>query len=129
MPDFAAARTRHAPDLANRERREVVVEHEALPRLAFERLDLLGVVVGAERAGDERLCFTAGEDRRSVRAREDAGFDPDRPDLVELAAVEADAVRQHLFAKDFLLELLENRLGIGAPFRLGFRNGGDELLE
>ena len=71
--------------------------------LALEALDLLRIVGGAERAGDERLRFAACEDGGAVRARQHAGFDPDRPDLVELAAVEPDAVRQHLFAQHLLL--------------------------
>src|SRR5262249_18500521 len=107
MADFAAARARHASDFADREGREVVVEHEALPRLALERLDLLRVVVRSKCAGDERLCFTAGEDGRSVRAGQHAGLNPDRTDLVELAAVETDAMRQHFLAKYLLLEFLE----------------------
>src|SRR5439155_10284067 len=96
---FAASRAAHDPDLADGEWREVVVEHEALPGLPFEALDLLRVVGGAERAGDERLRLAAREDRRSVRAREDAGLDPDRPHLVELPSVQADAAREDLFAQ------------------------------
>ena len=108
VADFAAAGAAHERPFADREGREVVVEHEALPRLALEALDLLRIVGGAERAGDERLRLAAGEHRRAVGAREHAGLDPDRPDLVELAAVEPDAVRQHLVAQDLLLQLLED---------------------
>src|SRR5580765_7740114 len=105
------------------------MEHEALPRLALKRLDLLRVVVRAERAGDERLRFAAGEDGRSMCAREDAGLDPDRPDFVELAAVEAHAAREYFFAEDLLLQLLENRFRVGAPLRLGLGDGRHELFE
>ena len=61
-------------------------------------------------------------------ARQHAGFDPDVADLVELAAVEADAVCQHLFAQDLFLQLAEHGLGVGLAvgFRVGI--GGDEVL-
>ena len=130
VANFAAARTRHATGFADRERREVVVEHEALPRLALEALDLLRIVGGAERAGDERLRFAAREDGRAVRAREDAGLDPDVADLVELAAVEPDAVGEHFFAEDLLLQLLEDRLRVGLLLGFGFlRQLRDQALE
>jgi hypothetical protein len=45
------------------------VEHEALPHLAVDHLDLLLVVGGAERDGDERLGLAAGEGARSARPR------------------------------------------------------------
>ena len=79
------------PGLADRERREVVVQHEALVELAGDVLDLLLVVGGAERAGDQRLRLAAREHDRAVDAGQHAGLGPDRADLVELAAVEADA--------------------------------------
>ena len=110
MADFAPARAAQERDFADREGREVVVEHEALPRLALEALDLLRVVGGAERAGDERLRLAAREDGRAVGARQHAGLDPDRPDFVELAAVEPDAVLEHLVAQHLFLQLLEDVL-------------------
>src|SRR5437660_1137723 len=61
---FAPPRAAQERHFTNRERREVVVEHEALPRLALEALDLLRVVGGAERAGDQRLRLAAREDGR-----------------------------------------------------------------
>src|SRR5256884_9508921 len=61
-------------------------------RLALQRLDLLLVGLGAEGGGDEGLRLAAREERRAVRARQVAGLDADRPDLVRLAAVEADAL-------------------------------------
>src|SRR5204862_170707 len=81
VADFTPARAGHASRLADREGREVVVEHEALPRLALEALDLLRIVGGAERAGDERLRFAASEHGRAVDARQDAGLDPDVANL------------------------------------------------
>ena len=109
VADFAASRAAHEADLADRERREVVVEHEALPGLALEALDLLRVVGRAERAGHQRLRLAAREHGGSVRARQDTGLDPDWPHLVEFPAVEAHAVREDLFTQDLLLQLLEDR--------------------
>ena len=88
VADLAAAGTGEAAGLADRERREVVVQHEALVELAADVLDLLLVVGGAERAGDERLRLAAREHDRAVHAGQHAGLGPDRTDLVELAAVE-----------------------------------------
>ena len=60
------------------ERREVVVQHEALLGFAFEGFEALLVVVGAEGGGDQRLGFAAGEERRTVGAGQNADFDRDR---------------------------------------------------
>src|SRR2546426_5391531 len=78
-------------DFTHRERGEVVVEHEVAPGLALERLDLLLVGLGAERGGDQRLGLTARENRRAVGPRQVRHLDRDRPDLVDLPAIHADA--------------------------------------
>ncbi len=118
MADLTTARSAHELHFADRERREVVVEHEALPHLAVDHFDLLLVVGGAERRGDERLRLAAGEDDRAVHARQDARLDPDRPDLVELAAVEADAALEHLVAQNLLLQALEDALRLALALRV-----------
>ena len=104
VPDLAAARSALTAGLADREGREVVVEHEAPVLLAGDVLDLLLVVGRAERAADQRLRLAAGEDDRAVHAREDAGLRPDRTDLVELPAVEAHAALERLVAHRLFLE-------------------------
>ncbi len=129
VADLAAPGAGHAPDFTDREGREVVVEHEALPRLALERLDLLRIVGRAERAGDERLRFAAREDRGPVRAGEDAGLDPDRADLVELPAVEPDVVREHFLAQDLFLQLLEDGLRVGFLLRFAFGQRRHQVLQ
>jgi hypothetical protein len=120
VADLAASGTAHEADLPDREGREVVVQHEALPGLALEALDLLRVVGGAERAGDQRLRLAAREHGRTVHARQDPRFDPDRPHLVELPAVEAHAVGEHFLAERLFLQFLEDRLGFGLPLDLAF---------
>ena len=69
MADLAASGAAQERDFTDRERREVVVEHEALPRLAVHHLDLLLILGRAERGGDERLRLAAREHGRSVRPR------------------------------------------------------------
>ena len=107
------------------------MEHEALVVLARDVLDLLLVVRGAECAGDQCLCFAAREDHGAVDAREDAGFGPDRPDLVELASVEPDVAIEHLFAQHLLFQFVEDVLGFGflGGQRLVGRQLGDECAE
>ena len=62
-------------------------------------------------------------------SRQDARLDPDRADLVELPAVEPDAVGEDLFAEDLLLQFLEDGLGVGLLLGFGFlRQLGDMLL-
>ena len=106
MADLATADAGHTSNFANGERREVVVQHEAALLLAFVALHALRVVGGAERGGDERLGFAAGEERRAVHAGEHAGLDGDLADLVEGAVVGADAVVEYLLAEDLLAEEL-----------------------
>ena len=50
-------------------------------------------------------------------------------DLVELAAVEADAALEHLVAQHLLLQLLEDRLRFDLPLDLAFGQRRDQLLE
>ena len=66
VADFAAAGAAHEADFADAERREVVVQHEALAGLArLQQFDALLVVLGAERDRHQRLRFAAGEQRAS----------------------------------------------------------------
>ena len=50
------------------------------------------------------------------------GFDPDRPDLVELAAVEPHAVLEHLVAQDLFLQVLEDLLRFDLALDFAFGN-------
>ena len=128
MADFAAAGAAQKRNFTNRERREVVVQHEALLGFAFEDFQALHVVAGAEGGGDQGLGFAAGEDGGAVGAGQNADFDPDIADLVEGAAVGTALLIDHLFAEDALAQSLE----VGLEFLLGrfvvFRNGGLQLF-
>ena len=80
VADLAAAGRTHAAGLADRVGREVVVQQEALLVGAFQAVDVLLVLAGAERGDDQRLRLAAGEQRRAVGARQEAGFGDDRAD-------------------------------------------------
>ena len=56
---------------------------------ALQRVDELFVLAGAERGDDQRLGLTAGEQRRTVRARQHADFRDDLTHGGEVAAVDA----------------------------------------
>ena len=108
VADFAPARAAHEADFAHAERREIVVQHEALEGFArLQQLDALLVVLGAERDRNQRLRFAAREQGRTVGARQNARFDPDLADFVECAAIGTAVVLQHLIAEDALLEGFE----------------------
>ncbi len=107
VADLATACAAQERHFAHRERREVVVQHEALLGFALEGLQPLHVFAGAQGRGDQRLGFAAGEDRRSVRARQHADLNPDVADLVELAAIRTPLLFDHLLAEDLLAQHVE----------------------
>ena len=88
--------------------REIVVQQEGLLVRARQRVDPLLVLAGAERGDHQRLGLAAGEQRRAVRARQDAGFRHDRAHGLEVAAVDALAGVEDVPADDLGLELLEH---------------------
>ena len=101
VADLAAAGAAHRSHFAGGERREVVVQHERLRRLAglVDAVEPLHVVRRAERGRDERLRLAAREQRRAVRARQEPGLDRDRADSFGVAAVDALARLEHLRAE------------------------------
>ena len=98
------------------------MQHEALLGFAFERFQPLHVFAGAQRGGNQRLGFAAGEDRRTVRARQHADFDPDIADLVELAAIRTPLLFDHLLAEDLLAQQVEVLARLLAASLVFFRN-------
>ena len=106
VADFAATYAGHASHFADRERREVVVQHEALLLLALEGLQALRVVACAQGRRYQRLRFAAGEERRAVRAGQNADFDGDGTNFVECTAVGTDALLGDLLAEDVLAQSL-----------------------
>ena len=135
VADLAAAGAAHGLGLTRGEGREVVVEVEALPRLAHEAVDLLFVGRRAERGGDDRLRLAALEQGGAVHAREEADLAHDGAHGGRVAAVDALALVQDEGADDVRLALLELRLhelldrreGLGAE--VGEEGLGHLLLE
>ncbi len=107
VADLAPAGRAHAARFAGRVRREVVVQHEGLAEFAFQRVDDLLVLAGAEGGNRQRLGLAAGEQRRAVGARQDADFSADRADGLAVAAVDALAGLHDVAAHDVALEILE----------------------
>ena len=123
MSDLPPPRPAQELHLADREGREVVVQHEALVGLPVDRLDLLLVVGRAESSRDERLGLPAREHRRPVGAGQHADVRGDVADLIERPTIETAAHIEDLVAQDLLLQLLEHRLGVRAALRIvvGYR--------
>src|SRR5207302_10958137 len=91
VADVAPGGRAEATNLAERERREVVVQQEVTVEIALDGLDLLLVGLRAERGGNERLGLAACEHARAVRSRQVGHVDRDRAEFVGLAAVDTDA--------------------------------------
>ena len=108
VTDLAAAGKAEAAGLADRVRREIVVQHEVLAVLAGERVDDLLVLPGAERGDHQRLGLAAGEQRAAVRPGQQPHLHLDRPDRPRVAAVDTGALGQDAPPDDVLLEVLED---------------------
>src|SRR5688572_2945973 len=114
MPNLAPA-GEETTDLAHRERRKVVVEHELLIPLGIQVVDHLLILPCAERDCAQRLRAPAREQRRSVSARQDSDLDLDRPDVLRPATVGSHALLDDLQAHDGLLGRLERVLDEARP--------------
>src|SRR5208282_4025691 len=128
VADLAASGATHEADFSHGERGKVVVQHEALLGFAFKALETLHVVAGAKRGGNQRLGFTAGEDGAAVRARQNAGFDPDLANLVEGAPVGTVLVIDHLVAENALTQNLVVFLELRLASFVVLGQGGQQFL-
>ena len=63
------------------------MQHEVFPVFALERVDNLLILAGPEGRDHQRLGFAAGEQRRTVRTRQDADLGLDRPHRARVAPV------------------------------------------
>ncbi len=106
VADFTPSRAAHAARLAHAEGREVVVQHEGVLLFALVRLQPLAFVGGAQGGRNQGLGLAAGEQRRAVRARQNAVFNGDGANLVEGAAIGPDALLGDLLAEDALAQML-----------------------
>ena len=96
VADLAAARRTRALDLADAERREVVVQQEALLLLRHQAVDDLLVIDAAERDDAQGLGLAAREQDRAVHARQHTDLDRDRADRSVVAAIGAAAAQDRL---------------------------------
>lgn len=95
------------------------MEQEALLVHAGQAVDVLLVFAGAERGDNDRLGLAAGEEGRTVGARQDADFRDDRTDSLEITAVDAALGVEDVPADDLGLQVLEDGSDdFGAVLRL-----------
>jgi len=110
VPDLAAAGAAEAADLADAVGREVVVQHEGLAGVAAgDGVEILRVLLGAERDGSQGRGLAALENRRAVRPGHDADLRVKFADLIRAAAVDALAVLKDVLADEVDLERVEKR--------------------
>src|SRR6266478_919448 len=133
VANFAAAGATKEFYFADAERREIVVEHEAVELvLREEQVEALHVFLGAESKGGESLGFAASKERGTVNAREQADFASDFTNLVESAAIGTAAFVKNVVTEDFFAEAFKGTLGQRAllvHFFLGlFGDGLDDLF-
>ena len=119
MTDLAPTRRAHAPGLAGRVGREVVVQHEVRAVLALERVDDLLVLARAERRHHHGLRLAACEERGAVCARQHLHLAGDRAHGSRIAPVDAAAGVDDGAAHDVLLEFLHHLERVGADGLLG----------
>jgi hypothetical protein len=84
------------------------VQHEAAHFHPGQGFDALLVVAVAECQGDQALRLAAREQRRAVRAGQNASLDGDLANLVQLAAVETGAGLDDLVTANLGLEAADD---------------------
>ncbi len=105
------------------------MQHKALFRFAFERLNWLRHVIrGAKRGGDQRLRFAAGKDGGAVRAGKKSGFNPDGANFIKRAAIRTALVSNHLLAGDLLAQFFVIALKLFLSLLAVFRNRFQQLF-
>src|SRR5882762_3220626 len=111
VADFAAAGAAKEFHFTDAERREVVVQHEALELvLREEQVETLHVFLSAKSESGERLGFAASEKRGAVNTREQADFASDLADLIKGAAIGTAALVENVVTEDVLAEAFKGAL-------------------
>src|SRR5216683_1225227 len=117
VADFAAARATQEFHFADAERREVVVQHEAVELVLLEeQVEALHVFLGAEGQSGQRLRFAAGKEGGTVDTGQQADFAGDQANLIEGAAVGTAAGVENIVAENIFAEAFQGALGEGALF-------------
>src|SRR5436189_5274357 len=107
VADVSPARGAHPARLPRRIGGKVVVQHEILAILPFERVDNLLVLTGPERRHRERLCLASSEQCRAMRAPQDTDFARNRSNGTCMATVNPHSLPQNGTADDLLLDSFE----------------------
>ena len=115
MADFAALGSAHAARFTRAVRREVVLVHVALGFLRVDGVEALGFVEQTQGANGKRLGLAALEQARTMHARQVAGTNVERTNLVGGAAVGTLARLDDHAAHGMLLESLAGGGDIAAP--------------
>ena len=105
------------------------MQQEVLLHRAFEAVDVLLVVAGAEGRDHQGLRLAAGEQGRAVGARQDADFGNDRADGLQVAAVDAQAGVEDVPAHDLGLEVVEDLAELFGRNGAGFDARGEGVLD
>ena len=112
MADVAPLRAAHEPRLPDRERREVVVVHEAAVLLAGEVVDLLPLLHRPEREQRHDLRLATREEPGAVCPRADRHLCGHGPDLLLGASVRTALVHGDLLADEVLVDRLGRALDV-----------------
>ncbi len=121
VTDFATTRAADRATFADRERREVVIQHELLAVLVHQAIDALFVAGRAQRDRDQGLRFATLEQRRTVDAWQQVGFAVDRTQRLSVASVRASAGDDQV-ANDFFFQVVPNGLeSLGVDRTVGAR--------
>jgi len=111
VADFAPVQAAEAADFADAVGREVVVEGEPLGGVpAGQAVEVLLVAAGPERDHGHRLGLAAGEQGRTVHARQDAHIRHQRAQLIHRATVHALAFFQDALSDDLDFHHVEELL-------------------
>ena len=89
MTDLTTLGRTETAGLTGRERREVVVKHEAVTVFTGKRIDDLFITPRTQRGDDDCLGFPAREQRRAVRSRQHPDTNVDWSNGARIATVYA----------------------------------------
>ena len=120
VADFAALGRTHATGFAGGKGRHVVVQHEAVFKVAAQGVNTLGIALGAQGGNHQRLGFAAREQGRTVGAGQHAVADFDSAHRTGVAAVDTGLARQNLAANDFGFDLKQQAFDRYAVKRSAF---------
>ena len=105
--------------------REIVVQHEGLLGGAFQAVDELLILGGAQGRDNQRLGFATGKQRRAMGARQDAHFRRDGAHGGEVAAVDALLGVQHGVAHDMGFHVMHQAaIDVGGDFAFALADKG-----